>query len=301
MGNIDRRGVNAVEKVFLEMSWLFREQPISDYGIDAHVEIVNGDYPSGRLLALQIKSGDSYFRKRGENYVYYGEEKHLDYWLGHSLPVFIVIHSDTLGLTLWQKIEASLVKRGARGRWSIEIPSTQTLDVNAKRAIAEGVPTDARSFRRHLLTVNSDLMREVAKRKEAYLSVEEWINKTLNFRSTQLRYDDPEKDNADIVIDTWLPADHLGELMAHYFPFFTYEYTRSIEEHFCEVATHSLRVELNDIGRSFLALENFYEEGAAPEEIAPPDADDESMTEEEWNEFLYRRAIEKDWENDDGV
>ncbi|WP_419503868.1 DUF4365 domain-containing protein [Lentzea aerocolonigenes] len=37
-----------------ELGWLFREQPTEDYGIDAHVEVVDGEDVRGRLLALQI-------------------------------------------------------------------------------------------------------------------------------------------------------------------------------------------------------------------------------------------------------
>jgi hypothetical protein len=54
MKQTDRDGVNAVEGIFIrELKWIFREQAISDWGIDAHVEVTNRDEPSGRLLALQ--------------------------------------------------------------------------------------------------------------------------------------------------------------------------------------------------------------------------------------------------------
>ena len=39
-----------------------RTQP-EDYGIDAHAEVVDGEDMRGRLLALQIKSGNSWFRE----------------------------------------------------------------------------------------------------------------------------------------------------------------------------------------------------------------------------------------------
>lgn len=83
-------GVNAVERIFLEMGWLFREQPINDYGIDAHAEPKDGETPTGQLVALQIKSGESYFRKRGDNFVFYGEQRHLDHWQNHILPVTLL-------------------------------------------------------------------------------------------------------------------------------------------------------------------------------------------------------------------
>lgn len=60
----ERLGVNAVEEALRKMGWLFRDQPISDFGIDAHAEPTSDDVPTGQLIALQIKSGAAYFRKR---------------------------------------------------------------------------------------------------------------------------------------------------------------------------------------------------------------------------------------------
>jgi len=48
-------GVSAASLVFEAWGWLFREQPIEDYGIDAHVEPLDGpEEPARQLLALQI-------------------------------------------------------------------------------------------------------------------------------------------------------------------------------------------------------------------------------------------------------
>jgi Domain of unknown function (DUF4365) len=44
----ERRGVNAVEAVFLnDFKWIFREQAVSDFGIDAQAEVVEFDKPTG--------------------------------------------------------------------------------------------------------------------------------------------------------------------------------------------------------------------------------------------------------------
>ena len=56
----ERVGVNAVEAIFLnELNWAFREQTVSDYGIDAQVEVMEDGKPTGKLIALQIKSGEA--------------------------------------------------------------------------------------------------------------------------------------------------------------------------------------------------------------------------------------------------
>ena len=67
----ERIGVFSVAKIFVEdFEWIFREQPINDFGVDAFVEItkkshpINKDIvPSGRIIGLQIKSGERFFKE----------------------------------------------------------------------------------------------------------------------------------------------------------------------------------------------------------------------------------------------
>ena len=97
----DRIGVSKVETIVNEMGLIFREQTISDYGIDAQIETYADDgYASGELIAVQIKSGSSYANKKNRNgdIVYYIEDKHYKYWLNHSLPVIIVIYDPESGI-----------------------------------------------------------------------------------------------------------------------------------------------------------------------------------------------------------
>ncbi|WP_424632135.1 DUF4365 domain-containing protein [Bradyrhizobium sp. SYSU BS000235] len=220
MKQVDREGVNAVEGIFLrELKWIFREQPISDWGIDAHVEVTNRDEPIGRLLALQIKSGKSVFRKRGETYVFYGEERHLRHWRSHSLPVAIILHDPDRGLTLWQRVEEDQVKYGKRGRWSIEIPPTQILNAQAAEGLEKGV-SDVTAFRRLRLTFDLPLMREFASKEEVYFSIEEWVNKSLGFRDVSIYFsaDNMDDSEADHLISAWYPTHSIGEYMANVWP-----------------------------------------------------------------------------------
>lgn len=76
---------------------MYREQSIGDYGIDAIIESKNDKYLSGKMIAVQIKSGDSYFKEQKDNCVIYGGDIKHYYWLNHSLPVIIVLNSPTTG------------------------------------------------------------------------------------------------------------------------------------------------------------------------------------------------------------
>jgi hypothetical protein len=55
-------GSNGVGLLFnYELQWIFRGLKESDFGIDGQVEPVLGGQPSGRVLAVQIKAGPSWF------------------------------------------------------------------------------------------------------------------------------------------------------------------------------------------------------------------------------------------------
>ena len=61
--SVERIGVSSVEKIINQMGMIFREQPVDDYGIDAQIEIVENKCATGKLIAVQIKSGNSYFKE----------------------------------------------------------------------------------------------------------------------------------------------------------------------------------------------------------------------------------------------
>lgn len=67
------KGIRIVDSIVEdEIGWVFREQKgQKDFGIDAHIELMDGDKVLGRMFAAQIKCGTSYFKSRNEDgYVY---------------------------------------------------------------------------------------------------------------------------------------------------------------------------------------------------------------------------------------
>ena len=72
MANITERiGVSYCSLKAAKTEWMFREQPIDDIGIDAHMERTDKSGKVQQLLALQIKSGESYFKENKEDYVFF--------------------------------------------------------------------------------------------------------------------------------------------------------------------------------------------------------------------------------------
>jgi Domain of unknown function (DUF4365) len=79
-------------------------------------EIVVGGSATGRLLALQIKSGESYFHEPvPDGFVYRGDSEHLEYWLNHTLPVVVVICNPLFQEAYWQVIAEETIEKTSRG------------------------------------------------------------------------------------------------------------------------------------------------------------------------------------------
>jgi len=141
-------GVHAVGLIVTgALGWIFREQPVADVGVDAHIELVEGE-PTGKHIAVQIKTGKSHFVEQENCYVYYGDLVHLDYWLGHSLPVILIAHLPKSNETLWVHITERAITRTAK-RWKIEIPKQSWFGIEARRdliRISNGWPTTGNSY-----------------------------------------------------------------------------------------------------------------------------------------------------------
>lgn len=129
---VEREGVAKAEIAFGKLGYAFREQTTNDYGIDAHVEMLKDGTATGRLIALQIKSGVSQFSEKSENSIIFRSDvSHLDYWLNHSLPVLIVLYNPDSERMYWQLVsDDNAIMTGKN--WKIEIPIEQIVDSKFK-------------------------------------------------------------------------------------------------------------------------------------------------------------------------
>ncbi|WP_261555524.1 DUF4365 domain-containing protein [Frankia tisae] len=137
--NTGRIGVHGVARlVHRELGWKFREQHESDVGVDALVEVVERERALGRLLALQIKSGRSWFREPAPSpgWVFRGSRRHLTYWLGHDLPVLVVLYDDDLQVGYWQHVTAASVELTDAG-FKLVVPAANRLDGSAAEPLRE--------------------------------------------------------------------------------------------------------------------------------------------------------------------
>jgi hypothetical protein len=107
----ERIGVARFDGFFSRVGWLFREQFPSDYGIDAQVEIADGDNATGALIGMQIKAGRSYFSEQvDEAIIFRSNDKHIKYWIGHHLPVIVILRDDIKDILYWQVISEETIQ-----------------------------------------------------------------------------------------------------------------------------------------------------------------------------------------------
>ncbi len=216
--NTERIGVNEVEgRIVKELGWIFREQPIVDMGIDAHMELVSEGQPTGRLVALQIKTGASHFQKTADGYTYYGDLTHLEYWLAHALPVVLVGHIPDTGETVWVQVTADTVTRTKKG-WRISIPSKNKLNAEARHELSkvfDGTPAQQK-YRR--LTLDLPLMRHIESGNKVSIELQDWVNKSLGRTSIEVYLDDERSEEHSDDSTTYFTGYSIKELAEALFP-----------------------------------------------------------------------------------
>jgi hypothetical protein len=88
----EREGVLKIALSLNTYGYVFRETPNGDIGIDGQIEHVNykGE-ATGKIVATQIKSGNSYLVDKGDHFAFYPQEKHRNYWAVFPLPVILFV------------------------------------------------------------------------------------------------------------------------------------------------------------------------------------------------------------------
>ncbi|MGP5608410.1 DUF4365 domain-containing protein [Arthrobacter rhombi] len=126
----EESGTLAVQMAAHSAAFITRDQTKHDFGVDLHFEVTDdrGD-ATGRLLAVQVKSGVSHFRNpHPDGWWFYISERHARYWLNHSLPVVLALHNDQTGHTYWAQVASDSIEVTKTGGSKILVPSEQVLD-----------------------------------------------------------------------------------------------------------------------------------------------------------------------------
>lgn len=159
----NRRGVALVMGAFESLGFAFREQAESDYGVDGHAEFIEFEQPTGQLLGIQIKTGESYLSERTENaIVFRTDAEHVNYWLNHALPMIVCLCDADNQTIYWQAVTDETAKSTGKG-YRFDVPLTQILNVSALPQLTD-LLTPLVSSDRYTIFKTEDVSHGLAKR-----------------------------------------------------------------------------------------------------------------------------------------
>lgn len=281
--DIERTGVYECGKRFTQNGFIFREQQIADYGIDALIETKEDNCATGKMIAVQIKSGESYFRETEDDCVVFRvDEKHRNYWLNHSLPVIVILYSPSLNRCIWE-IANKQTLIPCNTRWKLKIPKDQTIENSYSKLLVVSENMSEYERRHASLVLAKDWMLEASKRG-LILEVTEWINKSSGRGKFILKKsDDLGADTIlferelygfglkpyDLIIQELFPWANIEVDEAYYKEnmkpgFSKGKHLKSIYPYrniAGEVDCYRLILTLNAVGNAFLTTEEFLEKG----------------------------------------
>jgi hypothetical protein len=167
-----KAGVIYVEKIVNDHGSVFR--PVheeDDLGVDGFIELVKAEIASGRLIGVQVKAGDSYLAKSGEEFVVDVDERHLEYWLNFMVPVIIVCYSPSKNVAAWVSVRDYVEHERYHERLpvkQIRVPFYQKFDAEALSHGIAGL-AHARADERILLrSADLCLSDDVQKRHDGF-------------------------------------------------------------------------------------------------------------------------------------
>lgn len=180
-----------------KLNWTFREQPTDDFGIDAQIEVVQSDTATGRLIALQIKGGESWFAdKTTEGWWFRLDPAHFSYWTRHSLPVAVVLYHPRTQRCHWQLVTENTVERGPRGGLKLLVPESNILDESAMKPLQKASDGAPYELRIRQLGLAKPWLQLLARGERLVVDVEEWIHKSSGRGEIALSI---ERENAERI------------------------------------------------------------------------------------------------------
>lgn len=300
----ERIGVNHCGEIAERNNWMFREQPIDDIGIDAHMEFVESSGKSKQLLALQIKSGSSWFAEKKDDYIVFRDinERQYNYWTMNSLPCVVVLYNPNDNMCIWQKLTIETIQKTNNGKgkgFVVKVPLSQVFlnsSSNEQLLSFSNLPEHITNY--NFLLSQKKFMQIIQDGGEIKLHSTEWVNKSSGRGDMELLVDDG-KSVEKYKYPYWFPYTPYTEVFPRLFPWAEFsaddvffeeydktnwreyhcfydnkddewlivgetfeEYRRKLCPMRCinysgEVAEYMMILNLNELGKSFLSVDEF--------------------------------------------
>lgn len=184
--NTERLGVFEVGKIVTKnIGWIYREQTTSDVGIDAIIEQVINNNPTGKLIAIQIKSGKGNFHISEKKITYYASNIHYNYWLSLNIPVLLIAHLPETEETFWIEINETTFKKTNK-KWKLEIPLNYKFNEQSKRRLIKILENKTESFKLYDIDTEDESIFDLTEKVECIGEAVTSVNKIVEI-ITELR------------------------------------------------------------------------------------------------------------------
>jgi len=202
--NISELGVSIVKTIVNEkisqngLGCLFRELRTADFGIDGQIEIVENDQATGKIISVQIKSGNSYFKNNhSESWSVYIPKKTVNYWISHSVPVLLILVDTDSKKCYWTRADLETHDK-EKSSYRIKVPKKQILDSSSYKKI-KFISENTTEAGRKLAKLEADfpLIKSISNGSEIVVDIGHWQNKLSGRSDIVIGYglDDPYKGN----------------------------------------------------------------------------------------------------------
>jgi len=237
----ERIGVHHCGVIAERNKWMFREQPVNDIGIDAHMELIESSGKTKQLLALQIKSGASWFKEEKEGCIIFRDinERQYNYWTMNPLPCIVVLYNHDKDMCIWQKLTDKTIEKtkGGKGKgFFVKVPLTQVFldDISNKKLISfTNLPEHITNY--NFLLSQKEFMQIIQKGGEIKLHSQEWVNKSSGRGNVELIVNDGNSEKK-YMYPYWFPFTPYTEVFPRLFPWADF----SADEDFFEENDESL-------------------------------------------------------------
>ncbi len=162
--NTGEIGLSIVNYIIVqEFNWIFRAtHQEHDYGIDGYIDIVSDENVTGRSIAVQIKTGSSFFKSETiDGFLYRGEMKHINYLMNHPTPVLVIICEPETKEVYWELFDVNKMIP-VKNAWNMVISNENILSVESKSALLK-IAGEAEDFTDKLdfiWKLNNDIKHE---------------------------------------------------------------------------------------------------------------------------------------------
>lgn len=242
----ERIGVYHCAEIVEANGWMFREQPVDDVGIDAHMEYIDNTGKLKQLLALQIKSGLSWFKEEVDGNILFRRinERQYQYWTMNFLPCILVLYNPVDGRCIWQKLSSETIKRtkdGSGEGFFVKVPIDQIFineETNKKLLNITYTPEYITNY--NFLLSQKKFMEIIKEGGTVRLHSKEWVNKSNGKGKIELLVDEGENSRC-YIYPYWFPYMAYTDVFPILFPWATF----TVDDEFIYESDLELWKELN--------------------------------------------------------